>query len=125
MKFFTRFFRHATTPDTSAPQAKERLKVALTSDRHGLEQGKMERIRAEIVRVVSKHLTINAEDVQIQIDHSVENNKLVASVPLRSSRRAPASTAVKVHEEANAHETANAHERPKSPRARKRKKARR
>jgi cell division topological specificity factor MinE len=113
VKFFTRFFRHATTPDTSAPQAKERLKVALTSDRHGLEQGKMERIRAEIVRVVSRHLTIDAEDVQIQIDHSVESNKLVASVPLRSSRRAPVASAPQ------------AQEAPKSPKARKKKKARR
>ncbi len=87
--------------------------MALTSDRHGLEQGKMERIRAEIVRVVSRHLTIDAEDVQIQIDHSVESNKLVASVPLRSSRRAPVASAPQEQEA------------PKSPKARKKKKARR
>ena len=93
--------------------------MALSSDRHGLEQGKMESIRAEIIRVVSRHLTINAEDVQIQIDHSVESNKLVASVPLRSSRRSPVSTAPK------AHEAPKAHQAPKNSRARKRKKARR
>jgi cell division topological specificity factor len=119
VKFLIRFFGHATTADTSAPQAKERLKVALMSDRHGLEEGKMESIRDEIIRVVSKHLMINPDDVQIQIDDSVDNNKLVASFPLRSSRRAPATSAPK------AHETPKTLEAPKNPRTRKKKKARR
>lgn len=105
VKFLARFLGH-TVQDTSAPHAKERLKMALTYDRHGLEQGKMDRLRAEIVRVVSQHLTIDAEDVQVQIDHSLESHKLVASVPLNSSRRPPRPT-------------------PTAPKARKKRRARR
>ena len=105
VKFLTRLLGHAVQ-NTSAPHAKERLKMALTYDRHGLEQGKMDRLRAEIVRVVSQHLTINAEDVQVQIDHSLESHKLVASVPLSSSRRPPRPT-------------------PTAPKARKKRRARR
>jgi cell division topological specificity factor len=74
--------------------AKERLRLALTYDRNGLEQGTVESLRQEIVELMSQHLDINAEDVHVDIDESVGPNKLVASIALRPPRRAKASPAM-------------------------------
>jgi cell division topological specificity factor MinE len=86
VKFLLKLLGQAL-PESSAPRAKERLKLALTYDRNGLEQGMLEQLRSELSRVMAKHLAIKAEDVQIDIDHSAELDKLVASVPLRAARR--------------------------------------
>ena len=91
MKFFIRLFGQST-PNTSAPHAKERLKLALTYDRNGIAQGKMELLRSELTRVIEKHLSIDSEDIQIQIDHTADIDKLVASVPLHASRRSRGAT---------------------------------
>ena len=74
--------------DHSAPQAKERLKLALTYDRNGLEQGTVEELRGEIVELMAKHLDIDTEDVEVNIDETSDLNKLVASIALRPPRRA-------------------------------------
>ena len=94
MKLLTRLFGPSTP--NSAPHAKERLKLALTYDRNRLEQGAMEQLRGELTRVMAKHLAIDAEDIQINIDHATEFDKLVASVPLRPSRRPQTSAAATV-----------------------------
>ena len=86
MKFWIRLLRQDPS-ETSAPRAKERLKLALTYDRNGLEQGVIDQLRGELSRVMAKHLAIKAEDIQIDIDHTMDTDKLVASVPLNSARR--------------------------------------
>jgi cell division topological specificity factor MinE len=86
VKFLLKLFGQALS-ETSAPRAKERLQLALTYDRNGLEQGMVEQLRGELSRVMAKHLAVKAEEIQIIIDHSAELDKLVASVPLRSARR--------------------------------------
>jgi cell division topological specificity factor MinE len=93
VKFLLKLFGQAL-PETSAPRAKERLKLALTYDRNGLEQGMVEQLRGELSRVMAKHLAIKAEEIQIDIDHSAELDKLIASVPLRSARRPRGAAAV-------------------------------
>jgi len=86
VKFLIRLLRQ-DLPETSAPRAKERLKLALTYDRNGLEQGVIDQLRGELSRVMAKHLAIKAEDIHIDIDHAMDTDKLVASVPLSSARR--------------------------------------
>jgi cell division topological specificity factor MinE len=86
VKFLIRLLRQDPS-ETSAPRAKERLKLALTYDRNGLEQGVIDQLRGELSRVMAKHLAIKAEDIQIDIDHTMDTDKLVASVPLTSARR--------------------------------------
>ncbi len=74
--------------EVSAPTAKERLKVALTYDRNGLEPGAVDSLRTEIVRLMAEHLDIQTEDVQVDIDDTTGPNRLVASIALRPPRRA-------------------------------------
>ena len=71
----------------SKDTAKERLKLALTYDRGGLAQGTIEQLRDEIIQVIAKHLTINAEEIEINFDRTSEQDRLIASVPLRLSAR--------------------------------------
>ncbi len=73
--------------EVSASAAKERLKVALTYDRNGLEQGAVESLREEIVRLMADHLDVQTEDVEVNIDESTGPNRLVASIALRPPRR--------------------------------------
>jgi cell division topological specificity factor MinE len=67
--------------------AKERLKLALTYDRGGLAQGTIEQLRDEIIQVIAKHLTINEDEIDINFDRTSEEDKLIASIPLRLSPR--------------------------------------
>ncbi len=79
--------------EVSASAAKERLKVALTYDRNGLEQGTVEGLRAELVRLMAEHLDVQTEDVEVNIDESSGPNRLVASIALRPPRRSRAAAA--------------------------------
>jgi cell division topological specificity factor MinE len=80
--------------EVSASAAKERLKLALTYDRNGLEQGTIESLRRELVRLMAEHLDVQTADVEVNIDESTGPNRLVASIALRPSRRSrPTATA--------------------------------
>jgi cell division topological specificity factor len=63
--------------------AKERLKLALTYDRGGLAQGAIEQLRDEIIQVIAKHLAIHEDEIEINFDRTTEEDKLIASIPLR------------------------------------------
>lgn len=67
--------------------AKERLKLALTYDRGGLPQGTIEQLRDEIIQVIVKHLAIQEEEIEINFDRTMEEDKLIASIPLRLAPR--------------------------------------
>jgi cell division topological specificity factor MinE len=90
VKFITKIlgqFQQQVAAGDSAPLAKERLKVALTYDRNGLEQGTVEQLRGELVRLMAEHLDVSAEDVHVDIDETTGPNRLVASIALRPPRR--------------------------------------
>ena len=71
----------------SKDTAKERLKLALTYDRGGLAQGTIEHLRDEIIQVIAKHLTINEDEIEINFDRTSEQDRLIASIPLRMPSR--------------------------------------
>jgi len=85
-----KFVKHLS-PESSGQQsthdAKERLKLALTYDRGGLAQGTIEQLRDEITQVIAKHLTIDEDEIDINFDRTSEEDKLIASIPLRMSPR--------------------------------------
>ena len=89
MGFLNKWFRMPGMPiePTSKHVAKERLKLALIYDRGDLTRGTIEQLRHEIVRLIAKHLTINEEEIQISFDRSTEHDKLIATIPLRTTPR--------------------------------------
>ena len=70
--------------------AKERLKLALTYDRGDLAQGTIELLRDEIIQVIARHLTVNEDEIDINFDRTIEEDRLIASIPLRTVPRARA-----------------------------------
>ena len=82
-----KYLSPADHPQQSKQAAKERLKLALTYDRGGLAQGTIELLRDEIIQVIAKHLAINKDEIEINFDRTSEQDKLIASIPLRAVPR--------------------------------------
>ncbi len=72
---------------TSKQAARERLKLALTYDRASIGYNALEQLRDEIVQVIAKHLELDQEDITIQLDRTMDQDKLIASIPLRINTR--------------------------------------
>ena len=60
----------------------------MTYDRGGLAQGTIEQLRDEIIQVIARHLAIHEDEIEINFDRTTEDDKLIASIPLRMAPRA-------------------------------------
>ncbi len=60
--------RHFFRRKSSCQVAKDRLKILLISDRVNCSAETMELIKADITKVISKYMKIDAENVDIQIN---------------------------------------------------------
>lgn len=78
-------------PRTSKQAARERLKLALTYDRTSIGYNALEQLRDEIIQVIAKHLDLDQEDINIQLDRTMDQDKLIASIPLRINTRSRSS----------------------------------
>jgi cell division topological specificity factor len=72
---------------TSANQAKERLKLVLIHDRTDLTPGTLDRLKDELIVVISRHVEIDPAAVRIEMTHEGREQRLIADIPLRPSRR--------------------------------------
>lgn len=70
-------------PSRSASVAKQRLVEVLVQDHVRVTPQVMEAIRADISRVLSKHLSIDTDQVQVNITRSENGENLIANVPVR------------------------------------------
>lgn len=84
MEFFKRFSGKPTPKDV----AKDRLKFILIHDRGDLPHETLEKIRMEILEVLSKYIEIDTEDVEIALSKSEDiqgnNPALVANIPIKN-----------------------------------------
>ncbi len=67
---------------TSAQSAKERLQLVLIHDRTDLSPAVLETLKDEIIAVISKHVAIDAEQVEINLSQDQRENRLIANIPL-------------------------------------------
>ena len=67
----------------SASVAKQRLVEVLIQDHVKLTPEAMEAIRRDIVKILSRHLDVDAERLQINITRGERGESLVANVPVR------------------------------------------
>lgn len=90
-KFMSKLFGFDLSEDdarhTSKQAARERLKLALTYDRASIGYNALEQLRDEIIEVIAKHLDLDQEDISIQLDRTMDQDKLIASIPLRINTR--------------------------------------
>ena len=69
----------------SAYLAKQRLVEVLVQDHVKLTPDVMEAIRVDILRILSRHLDIDADRLQINLTRGERGDSLVANVPVRRS----------------------------------------
>ena len=72
----------------SGAVAKERLQVVLIHDRASISPEIMEKIKEEIIGVLSKYMNINRKDMEISLENDSDSVALVANIPVNSMRHA-------------------------------------
>ena len=90
MSFISNFFRSS---ENSSDIAKNRLKVAITSDRAVCSPELMEQMKNDIIQVISKYVDIDTDGLDIkvtktQLDESSDTvNALLANIPIKEGSR--------------------------------------
>ena len=79
--------RHFFLKKSSREVAKDRLKILLISDRVNCSPEMMELIKADIAKVISKYMKIDADNIEIQINtrgarSGREKPSLYANIPI-------------------------------------------
>ncbi len=85
MKFFERLLGH---PDksSSGEVAKERLRLVLAHDRTSISPALLDTLKDEMIAVISHHVAIDVESVQVSFSQSARESRLVADIPLLTKR---------------------------------------
>jgi len=82
------FFDRLLSKDTkSASQAKERMKLVLIHDRVNMNSNTLDSLKDEIINVISRHVDIDPEAVRIEMAQDGRQQRLIAEIPLKPSRR--------------------------------------
>lgn len=68
----------------SAVSAKERLQLVLIHDRTDLTPTELTSLKDEILEVISRHIDIDSNAVQIAVERDGRQQRLIADIPLRS-----------------------------------------
>jgi cell division topological specificity factor len=67
----------------SKDQAKERLKLVLIHDRTDLTPDALEKMKNELLQVISRYVEIDPTTVRIQMSQEGREQRLVADIPLK------------------------------------------
>jgi cell division topological specificity factor len=84
MGFLERLFGRREPP--SSRVAKERLRLVLTQDRAGISPALLDTLKDEIISVISRHVDVDVDGVQVTVSHSGQASSLIADIPLTSRR---------------------------------------
>ncbi|MGA7670235.1 MAG: cell division topological specificity factor MinE [Nitrolancea sp.] len=68
---------------SSASMAKQRLVEVLVQDHVKITPEVMEAIRSDILKILSQHLDVDADQLQINLTRTDRGDNLVANVPVR------------------------------------------
>lgn len=71
----------------SAKNAKERLQLVLTHDRTDMSPTQLSALKDDLIEVISRHIEIDPDAVNIDIARDGRSQRLVADIPLRSTAR--------------------------------------
>jgi len=85
MSFFERLIGRRDK-SSSGEVAKERLRLVLAHDRADISPALLDMLKDEIVTVISRHVAIDVESVQVTFSQSARETRLVADIPLLTRR---------------------------------------
>ena len=86
------FFKSFNNKPTPKEVAKDRLKLILIHDRGEIAPNIIEKIREEILEVISKYIDIEVEDVEISVNRTDDEegsntSALIANIPIKNVHR--------------------------------------
>ena len=84
MKILDRF--HRRREPSSREIARDRLRLVLAYDRADISPGLLETLKDEIISAISRHVTIDPDGVEVTFSKGARESRLVAHIPLRTSR---------------------------------------
>jgi cell division topological specificity factor len=84
MNIFSRLFGRRTS---SKEMAKQRLRLVLVHDRSGIPPELLHVIKNEIITVISKHVWVDRENIELNLSHNEGRTRLVADIPIASLRQ--------------------------------------
>ncbi len=82
--FIERLFNKSSP---SANNAKERLHLVLVHDRTDLSTEDLKSLKDRLIEVISDYVDINPSETEIDIQVEGREQKLIAHIPLRNTRR--------------------------------------
>jgi len=88
MKFFERLFGGKKESEVKSGEvAKERLRLVLAHDRTSISPALLATLKDEIITVISRHVPIDAESVEVSFSEEGRESRLVADIPLSVRQR--------------------------------------
>ena len=72
--------------EKSGKVAKKRLQIVLIQDRASVSPEVMEKLRDDIIQVISKYMVINKSDMEISLENVEDSVALVANIPVQNMR---------------------------------------
>ncbi len=72
---------------SSKEMAKQRLRLVLVHDRSGIPPELLHVIKNEIITVISKHVWVDRENIELNLSHNEGRTRLVADIPIASRRQ--------------------------------------
>ena len=83
MSFFDKLFGRKSSADS----AKERLQLVLIHDRTDMTPAELDSLRDDLIATISQHVSIDEDNVQIDVEHDGRSQRLVADIPLKAVKR--------------------------------------
>ena len=72
--------------EKSGKVAKKRLQMVLIQDRASVSPEVMEKLRDDLIKVISKYMVINQSDMEISLENVEDSVALVANIPVQNMR---------------------------------------
>jgi cell division topological specificity factor len=72
---------------TSREIAKDRLRLVLVQDRVNLSAEKMNELKDDLIKVISKYVEIDRDGIEIALTQSARQSRLTANIPVVGARQ--------------------------------------
>ena len=72
---------------TSRDIAKDRLRLVLVQDRVNLSSEKMNELKDDLIKVISKYVEIDRDGIEISLTQSARQSRLTANIPVVGARQ--------------------------------------